>query len=108
VLLDEDLLLERVAIAHLHELVGVARIAVLAGKFAAAIGIDRPRERQAVAGGAFGEDRARIQGEVLHVVALAELLAFGGHLGDADELRPCGRAVIRYQRQGSHIRRMFA
>ncbi len=44
VLLDVDLLLELRAVAHFHEFVGVAGIAVLAGEFATSVGIDGPGE----------------------------------------------------------------
>ena len=44
---DEDLALKRFRIVQLHELVGVARIAILAAEFAAAVGIDHPAEGHA-------------------------------------------------------------
>src|SRR5256885_15592484 len=48
--LHEDLVLELGGITDLHELVGVARIAVLTGKLAAAVGIDGPGEGKIAAG----------------------------------------------------------
>src|SRR5690242_14816539 len=44
VLLDVNFLLELHAVAHLHELVGVAGVAVAAAELASAIGIDGPGE----------------------------------------------------------------
>src|SRR5262249_47245911 len=46
-LLDVDLALEVQAIAQLHELVGIARVAVLAGKLAPPVWIDHPGEGHA-------------------------------------------------------------
>ena len=58
-LLHVDLALKVHAVAHLHELVGVARVAVFAGEFASAIGIDRPGKRHARAEvQRFSSDRA--------------------------------------------------
>ena len=67
-LLDVDLALEVEAVAHFHELMGVARVAVFAGEFAAAIGIDRPLEGNSLAGATI-EQRLRGEGEVLDLVA---------------------------------------
>ena len=83
-LLDVDLALEVRAVTHLHKFVGVARIAVFAGEFAAAVGIDSPGKRHADAGAAV-EKRPDGQGEVLDLVALADGFAFSGQAGDADE-----------------------
>ena len=49
-LLDEDLLLEVDAVAHFHEFVGIARVAVFAGELASAVGIDCPGKGHADAG----------------------------------------------------------
>ena len=84
-LLDENLLLEVHAVAHFHELVGVAGIAVFAGEFAAAIGIDGPGEGHANAGAAI-QQRADRQGEVFDLVSLAQRFALRGQTGDAYEL----------------------
>ena len=85
-LLDEDLLLEVHAIAHFHEFVGIAGIAILAGKFAAAVRIDRPFKGHADAGAAI-QQGAYGQGEVFDVVSLAERLALGSKAGDTDQFR---------------------
>jgi hypothetical protein len=47
VLLDVDFLLELGAVAHLHELVGVAGVTIFAGELAAAVRVDGPGEGQA-------------------------------------------------------------
>ncbi len=86
VLLGVNLTLEFQAIAQLHELVRVARVAILTGKLAAAVGIDRPGERHARRIAAI-EDGARGDGEVFDVVALGERLALGCKTRDADKLR---------------------
>src|SRR5260370_1741070 len=52
VLLYVDLLLELPAVAQLHEFVGIARVAILAAKFAAAVRIDGPGEGHAATAGA--------------------------------------------------------
>ena len=57
-LLDVDLPLEVGAVAHLHELVGVARVAIFAGELASAIGIDGPSEGHAVDGAAVEQGAA--------------------------------------------------
>ena len=46
-LLDVDLLLEVLAVAHFHEFVGVAGVAIFAAELAAAIRIDGPGEGHA-------------------------------------------------------------
>src|SRR5947208_15956668 len=45
VLLGINLLLELDTVTHLHELVGVARITIFAGKLASPVRIDRPGKR---------------------------------------------------------------
>ena len=69
-LLDVDLALEVDAVAHLHELVRVARIAVFAGELAAAIRIDRPGKRHAPIGDTAVQQPARRQREVLDKMPL--------------------------------------
>src|SRR5579862_4716239 len=86
VLLDEDLLLKLDAVAHFHELVRVARIAVFAGEFASAVGIDRPSKRHADAGAAVEEGTDR-EGEILDLMTLAQRFAVGGEARNSDELR---------------------
>ncbi len=86
----EDFALEVLRVAQLHELVRVAGIAVLAAEFAAAVGIDGPVERNALAG-AFRDIAARGQIEILDAALGFELGALGGQTGDADEL---GHAYI--------------
>ena len=102
VLLDVDLLLEVHAIAHLHKFVGVAGITVLAGKFAAAIRIDRPGKRHAHAGAAVKQGTSR-EGEIFHVVALAKRFTLGREAGNTYKL---GRGLGQ-QGKGSHIFRLF-
>src|SRR5581483_8427884 len=85
-LLDVNLALEVDAIAHLHELVRVARITIFAAELAASVGVDGPRERHA-RGSAAIEQRARRKGEVLYQVPLPDRLAFRGKLRDPDQLR---------------------
>src|SRR5664279_3274802 len=69
-LLNVDLALEIEAIAHFHELVGVARIAVFAGELAAAVGIDGPVEWDTLADTAI-EQSFCSKGEVFDIVAMA-------------------------------------
>ncbi len=83
-LLDVDLLLEIHAVAHFHELVGVAGVAVFAGKLAAAIGIDGPLEGHAHAGAAV-EQGTHGQSEVFDFVSLAEGFGLGRQARDADQ-----------------------
>ncbi len=83
-LLDVNLALEVQPVAHFHELVGIARIAVFAGEFAAAIRVNGPGEGYALRGAA-AQDGARVQGEELNQVALAEGLALSRQFGNADQ-----------------------
>ncbi len=76
VLLDVDFLFELHAVAHLHELVGVARVAVLAAELAAAIGIDGPGEGQSAVADAAVQQRLGGEREVFDVVAFAQRFAF--------------------------------
>src|SRR5207302_8878890 len=85
VLLDVDFLLELYTVAHLHELVGVAGVAVFARELAAAIGIDGPGERKTATAGAAVENRFRRECEVFNVVALAQGFTLRGEAGDADQ-----------------------
>src|SRR5215831_10101192 len=103
-LLDEDLLLKIDAIAHLHKLVGVARVAVLAGKLASAIRIDRPRERQISFADNAIQERARTQCEVFDIVSLAQGFPRGGHACNADELGLWVVAEVGEERESSHWR----
>ena len=105
VLLDVDFLLELGAVAHFHEFVGVAGIAVFAGKFAAAVRIDGPGERQVAVAYAAVQQGFRREREVFNVVAFAQGFAFRGEPRDADQrgfLRKCE------QGQAGHIRLLFA
>ena len=90
VLLDVDLLLEIHTVAHFHEFVGVAGIAVFAGKLAAAVGIDGPVEGHADAGAAV-EQGPHGQSEVFDFVSLAERFGLGSQPRDADEFGFGGR-----------------
>ena len=83
-LLHVDLALEVEPVVHLHELVRVARIAVFAGELAAAIRIDRPRERHLPLRDAAVQKAAGRQREVLHVVSLADGFALSRELGNPD------------------------
>src|SRR5207302_2998482 len=85
-----DFALEVAPVPHLHELVGVPRVAVFAAKFAAAVGIDGPGKRQAAARLAV-ERRTGLEREVLDLGALADLRARGRHARDAHE--PLGTTV---------------
>src|SRR5581483_4434770 len=64
--LDIDLLLEQVCVYHAHEFMCIAGVAVPTSKFAAAIGVDRVRERHARAG-AFVENAAALQFVIRHL-----------------------------------------
>src|SRR5919201_3555548 len=83
-LLHVNLLLEVESIAHLHELMGIAGIAVLAGKLASPIRIDRPGERHPGYVAAI-QKGANWQGEVLHLMPLAQELAIRSQASDAHE-----------------------
>src|SRR3954453_12746921 len=85
--LHEDLVLELGGITDLHELVGVARIAVLTGKLAAAVGIDGPGEGKIAAGLASVEDRPDRQRKELDLMSAIHVLGLAGKLGDADQVR---------------------
>src|SRR5712671_1391402 len=63
-----DLLLKLAALAQLHEFVGIACVAILAAKFAAAVGIDGPSEGHAAAADAAVEQGLRGKSEILDVV----------------------------------------
>src|SRR5437016_14456429 len=77
VLLDVDLALEIHAVAHFHELMRIARVAVLAGELAAAIGVDRPGKRHARRSTA-AQPRAGWQSEIFNVVAFRGRFACRG------------------------------
>ena len=83
-LLDVDFALEVEPVAHLHVFVGVARVAVLAGEFAATVGIDGPLERHARSTAAV-EQRACFEGEILHVVPGTHELTLGRQARDSHQ-----------------------
>ena len=56
-LLDVDLSLEIYTVSEFHEFVGITRVAILAGEFAAPVGIDGPGKGHS-GGGAAVEQRA--------------------------------------------------
>src|SRR3979490_2209080 len=87
VLFDENLSFEVHAVPQFHEFVGIARVAVLAGKLAATIRIDRPRERQIASAYHPAEQRSSAEGKVFNVVSLAQRFGFGGEPRDTDEFR---------------------
>src|ERR1700682_3628558 len=82
-LLDENLSFEVHAVPQFHELVCVARVAVLAGKLAATIRIDRRHEGQIAAAYHPAEQGSRSEGKVFNVVSLAQRLRLGGNPRDA-------------------------
>src|SRR5208282_2650748 len=86
-LLDENLSFELHAVAQFHELVGIARIAILASELAAAIRIDGPGKRKIAPAYHPIEQRSRPEREVLDVVPLAERLPGSRNPCDADQLR---------------------
>jgi hypothetical protein len=86
VLLYVDLLLKLHAVPHLHEFVRVAGVAVSTPEFAAAIGIDGPREGHLTIADAAIEQRFSRKREVFDIVPFAERLAFGSETGNADKL----------------------
>jgi len=102
--LDEDLALE-VEVGHLHELVGVTRVAVFAGEFAAAVRVDGPGERQIAIADHAIEQGTGGQGEVLDVVSLADGLTLGSEACDANEL---GFFWLGEKGERGHIRFLFA
>src|SRR5208282_2449630 len=77
-LLDENLSFEVHAVPQFHELVGVARVAVLAGKFATTVRVDRPRKRKIASAYHPAKQRTRPEGKVFDIVSLAQRLAIGG------------------------------
>ena len=77
ILLHVNLLLELHAISHFHKLMGVARVAVAATEFAAAVRIDRPGERHLTATDAAVQQRLRRKSEVFNIVPFAQRLALG-------------------------------
>ena len=81
VLLHEDLALE-ICPVQIHVFVRIARVAVLAAKFASAIGIDRPAEGHAL-GIAAVQDRARRQQKILRSALGVGQRGRGGEACDA-------------------------
>src|SRR5580700_1592463 len=104
-LLDKDFPLEVNSVAHFHEFMGIARVAVLAGKFAATIRIDRPGEGHADTGAAI-EQGADRQGEVFDVFSFSKRFAISRQAGDSYKLG----LGVRQKRKSSHgdIRFLFA
>src|SRR5579864_2733635 len=103
-LLGINLLLELKAVAHLHKLVGVARVTIFAGKLAPAVRIDRPCERHARAGAAV-EQRPHRKRKVLDFMPLAHTFAMRRQPGNAAQ----PRTGIGKQGEGGHrIRLLFA
>src|SRR5271167_5049705 len=96
-LLDENLLLEVGAVAHFHELMGVAGIAVLAGELASAVGIDGPSEGHADTGAAVEQGTDR-EGEVFNFVSLAQGFPLRSEPSDTNEF---GLGVEK-EGKGSH------
>ena len=72
VLFDVDLLLELGAVAHFHEFMGVAGIAVAATEFAASVRIDGPGEWHSASTGRAVQQGFREEGEVFDVAPLAQ------------------------------------
>ena len=85
-LFDVYLSLEIYTVPQFHEFVGVARVAIFAGEFTAAIGIDGPGKGHS-GHRATVEQRANRQGEVFHVVSLPKGLALGGQTRNPDQSR---------------------
>ena len=86
-LFDEDFPLELDPVAQFHELMRVAGIAVLAGKFASAIRIDGPGKRQIALAHHPIKQRSRTEREVLDVVPFAQRLTRSRQTRDANQLR---------------------
>src|SRR5712671_5789832 len=86
-LFHENLVLELGRIANFHKLMGIARIAVLAGKLAAAIWINGPGKGKIPAGVATIENRAYVQGKELDLMPAIHVFRLAGKLGDADQVR---------------------
>ena len=85
ILFDENLLFEFVAI-QLHEFVRIAGVAIAAAEFAAAIGVDRPVERD-VLGFAMIQDRANRQKEILRAALGLRARGGSGETRNADQFR---------------------
>jgi hypothetical protein len=105
VLFDKDFLLEGDSVAHFHEFMGIARVAVLAGKFAAPVRIDCPGKGHAHTGAAI-EQGTDGQSEVFDVFSFSKRFAVSRQAGDSYKLG----LGIRQKRKGSHgnIRFLFA
>src|SRR5579862_9092268 len=98
-LLDVDLLLELHAVAHFHELVGIAGITVPASELAAAVRIDGPGEGHGAPAVAAVQQRLRRKREVFDIVSLAKRFSLRGETGDAHE---AGLIEGWEQRKGRH------
>ena len=92
---DVDLLLELGAVAHFHEFMGVAGIAVAATEFAASVRIDAPGERHPASTDRAVQQGFRGESEVFDDVPLAQGFGLGGQPGDADQ-----RRFLRKREQG--------
>src|SRR5262249_30419636 len=99
VLLDVNLALKIQAVAQLHELVGVARVAVFAGKLASPVGIDHPGEGHA-RGVAAREDAAVVERDVVNFVPFRQRFSLGREFGDSHQRS--FRDALREQRTGRH------
>ena len=84
--LGVDFALKVPAVPHLHELVRVTGIAVVAAEFAAAIGVEGPGKRHAPAGLAV-QGGARRQAVVLHLRPLAHQGTLGRQARNAHQRR---------------------
>ncbi len=83
-LLHVNLAFEIEAVAQFHKFMGVARIAVLAGKLAAAVRVDHPGKRHTRRKAA-GKHRTVFQRDVLNIVAFVYGFTLGGQLGNTDK-----------------------
>ncbi len=86
VFLDVDLPLE-IGGVQLHVFVCIPRVAVVAAKFAATVGVHCPGKRH-VLGIAVVQDRARGQKEILRAALGVSERGGGGETGDADAFGP--------------------
>ncbi len=109
VLFEKDEALEGEGVAQLHELVGVAGVAVFAAELAAAVGVDAPSDPAHALGGGFVEDAADFERFKFDEVTVVGVLGVGSHAGDTrglgkdGEERGCGRVLC-----GWYILHLFA
>jgi hypothetical protein len=83
-LLDKNLSLKIDPVAQFHELMRIARIAILAGKLASAIGIDRPGKRKVPRANHPAKKRSSPERKVLDIMPLPNRLPSSGKASDAD------------------------